>query len=327
MNSMNETSKNLQSYLPITNLTWQNVVDLAQNVWNEIQIGLTHNILLSERWKNRFVPILYAYPIPTGGVYAAQAVATQAAKCKTTIELVSEPKNADVYIDDVIDSGNTRLRTFRVYGEKPFYSLIDKTLPDNKYDWIVFPWESMKNETGPEDAVRRLLQFVGEDPTREGLKETPSRVVNSLGELCWGYNKEPQEVFKTFSSEGCDEMVLLRDIEFTSMCEHHILPFTGIAHIAYIPNGKVIGVSKLARLLEIFSRRLQIQEKLTVQITHSLMDNLKPKGAACVLEAMHCCMSCRGVKKGTARMITSSLEGVFRDDARARSEFLSMIKR
>ena len=156
--------------------------------------------------------------------------------------------------------------------------------------------------------VSSLLNLIGEDPDREGLKETPERFLKSFKFLCGGYKIDPLSVIKTFSSETYNEMILLKNIEMYSLCEHHLLPFFGQAHIAYIPNGKVIGVSKLARLLDIFSRRLQIQERIGEQVTTSLMDGLDAVGAACVIEANHLCMRMRGVEKQNSIMITSSLK-------------------
>jgi GTP cyclohydrolase I len=176
-------------------------------------------------------------------------------------------------------------------------------------------------------AVRTLLRYMREDPDREGLVETPDRVLRSYEELFSGYNQELASVFKTFQDGACDEMVVLTGIEFSSTCEHHLLPFAGVAHVGYIPNGKIVGISKLARLLEIYSRRLQVQERLTVQVTKALDDYLQPLGSACVLEAVHSCMACRGVRK-TSTMITSSLTGVFKERGDgARQEFLGLIKK
>lgn len=174
-------------------------------------------------------------------------------------------------------------------------------------------------------AVRHILQYIGEEPTREGLEETPDRVVKSFAEIYSGYNVNIGKLLKTFKDGACDEMVLLRDIEFYSVCEHHMQPFHGRAHIAYLPDGKVVGISKLARLLEAFSRRLQIQERLTSQITSALMEHLQPKGAACVLTAQHFCMVCRGVNKQNSSMVTSSLKGEF-EKPEVRAEFLSLIQ-
>ncbi len=173
--------------------------------------------------------------------------------------------------------------------------------------------------------IKCLLEYIGEDPDREGLRDTPERVVNSYTELFSGYNIDPASVLKTFEDGACDELVVLKGIEFSSCCEHHMLPFTGIAHIGYIPDGRIVGISKLARLLEVFSKRLQVQERLTVQVTKALDEYLKPLGSACVVEATHLCMVCRGVRK-SATMVTSSLTGVFRDEPSARAEFLSIVR-
>lgn len=177
-----------------------------------------------------------------------------------------------------------------------------------------------------EDAVRFILTAIGEDQNREGLIETPSRVTRSYKELFSGYEKDPASVFKHFNADGCDQMVLLKDIEIFSTCEHHMLPFFGKAHIAYIPNDRVIGVSKLARLADIFARRLQIQERIGEQVTSALMEHLQPKGAACVIEAQHFCMKARGVGKQHSVMITSSLKGCFLEEDSTRAEFFNLIK-
>lgn len=178
----------------------------------------------------------------------------------------------------------------------------------------------------PQILITRLLEYIGEDPNREGLKETPARVIKSYDKLFGGYKQKPESIMKTFTEGSCDEMVILKDITFHSTCEHHILPFSGIAHIAYIPNGKVIGISKLARLLEIFARRLQIQERIGEQVTNALMKHLKPLGAACILEARHSCMSARGVEQQTSTMVTSSLTGVFIEKPEVRAEFMRLIR-
>lgn len=177
-----------------------------------------------------------------------------------------------------------------------------------------------------EKLVRQQLVFIGENPDREGLLNTPSRVVRSWDELFSGYNKDPKALLTTFEAGGCDQIVICRDIEIFSMCEHHLLPFFGTAHIAYIPSQKVIGLSKLARLADIFARRLQIQERLGEQITTFLMENLEPKGAACIISATHMCMRMRGANKQHSTMVTSSMKGAFLTNAAAREELLSLIK-
>ena len=175
--------------------------------------------------------------------------------------------------------------------------------------------------------IRQLLLLIGDDPNREGLKDTPKRVVKSWLELYGGYKQSPGEILSTVFEDGaCEEMVILKDIIFSSMCEHHMLPFTGKAHIAYLPNKKVVGLSKLARLTNCFSRRLQIQEKMTTQIAEAIEFYLKPKGTAVIIEAHHQCMSCRGVTKHGATMITSAMRGIFRENNSARNELLLLIK-
>jgi GTP cyclohydrolase IA len=176
------------------------------------------------------------------------------------------------------------------------------------------------------ELIEELISLIGDDPNREGLKETPERVIKSFQELFSGYNANVQDLFKTFEDVKCNEMVILRGVEFISFCEHHILPFVGVAHIAYIPNGKVIGISKLARLLEVYTRRLQIQERICEQVTTAMDRELKPKGSACVLEAKHLCMCARGVNKQNSEMITSSLTGVFFTEFQVRTELLNLIR-
>lgn len=174
--------------------------------------------------------------------------------------------------------------------------------------------------------IARQLTCIGEDIEREGLLDTPKRIVNSWSELYSGYGKDPIDVMTTFEEKDYDQMVVLRNIELYSMCEHHMLPFYGKVHVAYIPDGKVIGISKLARLVDIYARRLQIQERIGHQVTNALMDFLKPKGAACIIEATHMCMRMRGVAKQNSVMITSSLQGAFFTSAGARIELMGFIK-
>src|SRR5437764_11362191 len=176
-----------------------------------------------------------------------------------------------------------------------------------------------------ERAVREILFAVGEDPDREGLLKTPNRVARAYAELMAGLSEDPRIHLKTVFSERYDEVVLLRDIEFHSLCEHHLLPFMGKAHVAYLPDGKVAGLSKLARLVEGFARRPQVQERLTTQIADALMEELNPVGSACVIEAVHTCMTIRGAKKHGSVMVTSALRGIFKDNAASRSEILSLM--
>jgi GTP cyclohydrolase I len=178
-----------------------------------------------------------------------------------------------------------------------------------------------------EKLIQSLLISVGEHPLREGLLDTPKRVVKSWKELYKGYNQKAEDILTVFSSDGYDQIVLLKDIEVYSMCEHHMLPFIGKAHVAYIPNEKIVGISKLARLVDIYARRLQIQERIGQQVTDDLMRLLKPKGAACIIEAQHLCMLMRGVNKQNSIMVTSSLRGVFLDQESTREELMQLIHR
>src|SRR5947209_3937689 len=176
-----------------------------------------------------------------------------------------------------------------------------------------------------ERAVREILFSIGEDPDREGLIRTPNRVARAYGELVAGLNEDPRIHLKTVFRERYDEVVLLRDIEFHSVCEHHLLPFTGVAHVAYLPGGKVVGLSKLARLVEGFARRPQVQERLTAQSADAIMEALNPSGSACGVEATHTCMTIRGAKKHGSTMVTSALRGVFKENPASRAEMLSVI--
>ena len=178
-----------------------------------------------------------------------------------------------------------------------------------------------------EDAVRKLLQYLEVDAKREGLEETPKRVIDSFDEIFAGYKQNPSEVLaSTFNAEGYDGIVLLRDIEFYSTCEHHLQPFRGRAHVAYIPTDKIVGISKLARIVELHARRLQNQERITKSVVDDIVDNLSPLGAGVILEAKHGCMQCRGVSKQNAIMTTSAMRGVFFDKAEARSELMQLIR-
>jgi GTP cyclohydrolase I len=176
-----------------------------------------------------------------------------------------------------------------------------------------------------ENAIRDILAAVGEDVDREGLRETPARVARMYSELLGGMREEPEIHFKSVFTEDYDEIVLLRDIPFFSMCEHHMLPFIGCAHVAYLPSGKVLGVSKMARIVDCFAKRLQVQERLTGEIADLMMEHLKPLGVAVVVEASHSCMTIRGIKKPGSTMVTSALRGLFRKDSRSRNEILSLL--
>ena len=178
-----------------------------------------------------------------------------------------------------------------------------------------------------ENAVRTLLRWAGEDPTREGLLDTPKRVVKAYADWFSGYQTDPAEYLRRTFEEVCgyDEMVVLRDIQFESFCEHHMAPIIGRAHIGYLPSDRVVGISKLARVVDGFARRFQVQEKLTAQIAHCIQDVLQPRGVGVVIDASHQCMTTRGVHKRGVSMVTSQMLGGFREDARTRAEFLQFI--
>ena len=255
------------------------------------------------------------YGVPKGGMIAAGFL--------RHAYVTYDPNIATVIIDDLMDSGATKARYEKQFPTIPFIDLIQKY--DN--EWLVFPWEQGEvDESGMEENLVRVLQYLGEDPNREGLQKTPHRIIKSWEELYCGYEQDPKSLLTTFDSDGYDQIVLLKDIELYSMCEHHMLPFFGKAHVAYIPNKRVIGISKLARLADMFARRLQIQERLGEQVTSTLMEILQPKGAACIIEAQHMCMRMRGCSKQNSMMVTSSLKGCFLDEASTRAELMQLIK-
>ncbi len=270
------------------------------------------------------------YGVPRGGQIFANEL-----HHKFHIPIVPNKKHIrkrTLIVDDVVDSGDT----LSEYPDNDFLALHVKTHAKTfpKYflhkvyaKWIKYWWE--ENET-VEGNITRLIQIIGDDPKREGLKNTPRRVIKSYRELFRGYDwtdEKIEECITTFTDEeDYDEIILLKDIEFYSTCEHHLLPFFGKAHIAYIPNKSIVGISKLARLLEVYSRRLQIQERIGTQIINTLDEMATPRGSACILEAQHLCMIARGVNKQNSIMVTSALSGVFRDKIEARQELMRLIK-
>lgn len=187
--------------------------------------------------------------------------------------------------------------------------------------------EAKPSRAEAEQAVRTLIRWAGDDPTREGLIDTPKRVANAYEEFFAGYDADPVEILKrTFEeTDGYDEIVVLKDIRLESHCEHHMVPIIGVAHVAYLPHRRVVGISKLARVIDAYAKRLQIQEKMTAQVANAINDVLEPKGVAVVIEAAHQCMTTRGVSKPGVTMVTSRMLGAFRDDPTTRREFLAMI--
>jgi GTP cyclohydrolase IA len=266
---------------------------------------------------------LRAFGVPRGGIPAAMAVGQF-----INLTVVDNARSADVIIDDIIDSGTTMNRYKELYPDIPFFALVNKLTPrtsQHGLGWVVFPWEGTE-EASIEDNVRRLLQFVGEDPKREGLQETPTRVVKALQFWCSGYKQNPADVLKVFEdgAQGYDEMVSVCQIPIHSLCEHHMAAIFGHATIAYIPNGRIVGLSKLSRLANVFARRLQVQERLTNQIANALNEHLKPKGVGVYIKAQHMCMESRGVCH-PGHTVTTALRGVVKEDARARAEFMRLV--
>jgi GTP cyclohydrolase I len=310
-------------------LTWDDV---------EMRLALMCHSIHDRFFNSGIEPLeLKLFAVPRGGNYIAIGVATLFNRgdsepafegCAIRITIVNTPEEADLVIDDLIDSGVTRKKYET--DDRPFFTLLDKgKFADDARPWVVFPWEITEEQQDfpAIDNVTRIIQAIGDDPKRTGLIDTPARVVRSWSELYAGYDTQLEDLITTFPVEAhqMDEMVVLKDIEFYSTCEHHMQPFFGRAHVAYIPGELIIGVSKLARILDMFARRLQIQERICTQVTEAINDVLAPVGAACVLEAKHFCMCGRGVGKQNSEMVTSSLTGAFRKKE-VRAEFFSLIK-
>lgn len=257
------------------------------------------------------------YGIPRGGTFAALALKS----VQPLLQLVDSPEEADVLVDDVEDSGATAERWMAAHG-KPVVALF---LRKPEQPFLIFPWETDVRTPG-EDIIVRLLQFIGEDPSREGLRETPSRVIRAWKEWGAGYKMDPAAILKTFEdgAGSYDQMVIVNNIPVVSKCEHHLADITGIAHIGYIPNGRVVGLSKLPRIVEVFARRLQVQERLTVQVADALHEHLKPLGVGVLVRAAHACMSSRGVRIHGSVTTTSALRGALLEKPEARQEFMNL---
>jgi GTP cyclohydrolase I len=257
------------------------------------------------------------YGVPRGGIPCAFEVQNILLGHGIDARVVYSWNEDTIIVDDIIDSGATRDRYKTAKGFFPLFEKEDK--------WLVFPWE-VGEESGPTDAVIRQLQYIGEDPRREGLLDTPKRVVKAWDEIFRGYKMSPSDALgTTFENiEKYDEMVVCKDIAFYSMCEHHLLPFYGRVHIAYVPTERYVGLSKLARIVDVFSRRAQVQERLTAQIADALVGALHPLGVGVVVEGKHLCMMMRGVQQQDSVMTTSALRGAMKQDAMMRAEMLKL---
>ncbi len=298
------------------------MLTLTHATIRELILALAQRIEASRR--SPFT-LLKVYPIPRGGIPVAYALIPHVYST-----VVDDPAAADIFVDDLIDSGRTRDRFTEAYPGKEFFALIDK-MPEKAAGWVVFPWEVTADgkDQSADDIVVRLLQHIGEDPNRGGLVDTPRRVLKAWQHWASGYGADIPSILKTFEdgAASCDEMVVVKDIPFYSHCEHHLAPFFGTVTVAYVPNGKIVGLSKLSRVVSAFARRLQVQERLTNQIADALQDHLAPLGVGIVVTARHLCMESRGIEQQGSITITSALRGVMRVSPSARAEFLALSKK
>lgn len=283
------------------------------------------------------------FGIPRGGLVPALLLADALGG-----RVVESLYQADIIMDDLVDSGRTMKKAYdtafkvqqqtvvtaalyRKYMTAISADTITSDTVLGKDTWLVFPWErpAEGEDVSQHDIVVRMLQSIGEDVERPGLLETPSRVVKSWDTFFGGYKAKPEDIIKLFEdgAKDVDEMVLLTDIPVMSHCEHHMVPFIGVAHVAYIPNGKIIGLSKIPKLVDVFARRLQVQERLTNQIADAMMEHMAPHGVGVVIKAQHFCMTTRGVKTPGVWTTTSAVRGYFKDKPETRAEFLGLLPR
>lgn len=297
------------------------VSDMLTLTWADVRKAAD---MLVERHNRESSAIRYVYGIPQGGAPVALMVAD-----RLGLTLVEEPQpGTTLVVDDLIDSGTTLDRYHRqgfkvdALYRKPWSPLLACDAIEVS-DWISFPWE--RDDGTPTDAVIRLLQHIGEDPIRDGLADTPKRVIKALRDLTHGYALNPADILATTFDVAFDQMIVVTNVPYVSLCEHHMLPFTGKATVGYIPrpDGRIVGLSKLARLVDCYAARLQVQERLTNQIADAIATHLDPLGVGVVIKGEHSCMNARGIKaEGT--MVTSCLLGQMRDDGTVRAEFLAL---
>lgn len=269
---------------------------------------------------------IYIYGVPRGGVAVAYMLENTQ---PDVFQVCDDPNRADIFVDDIVDSGTTQARWMRAHPSKMFAALIDKGHTKFQGRWVVFPWERLASgNESVEDNIVRLLQFVGEDPKRGGLLETPKRVAKAWTEWCSGYKKNPADILKGFEdgSENYDQLIVVKNIPFYSHCEHHMAPFFGTCSFGYLPGKRIVGLSKIPELIDVFSQRLQVQERLANQIVQAFHEHFQPKGVGIVMEARHMCMESRGKKKVGQSTITSALRGIMLTDGAFKAEFLSLIR-
>ncbi|CAK0779703.1 GTP cyclohydrolase IA [Gammaproteobacteria bacterium] len=285
-----------------TVLTWKTTLKLVKNLRDSLPEGC------------------FVYGIPRGGAIVAGLLHPHC-------HVVDNAQDANYLIDDILDSHQTRLKWQSMYHNIQFFGLIDKKNdPQWGNKWIEFPWETNEPTPSGEDIVTRMIEYLGENPNREGLKDTPKRVVKSWSEFYGGYHLFAEDILSAKFDQGTySEFVILKDIEFQSHCEHHLCEFSGRAHFGYLPDERVVGISKIARLVDMYARRLQIQERMSDQIVQSFQEIVQPKGCGVVIEATHSCMTCRGIKSPNVKMVTSALRGSFREPA-MKAEFFHLIR-
>jgi GTP cyclohydrolase I len=275
---------------------------------------------IANKWRGRVQTV---YGIPQGGVPLAVMVANE-----LQLPLIDKPTMgmATLVVDDLIDSGDTMRTYWKQYScDAAFRKPHSPTMlaPEARVvdDWIAFPWE--KNDGAPTDGIVRLLEYIGENPTRDGLLDTPKRVLKAFKEMTSGYDTDVAAILAVSFDVQYDELVVVRNVPFNSLCEHHMLPFTGTATVGYLPRERIVGLSKLARLVDAYANRLQVQERLTKQIADAMLEHIQPLGCGVVVRGHHSCMSCRGVQK-QGEMVTSALHGTLRDMPVQRQEFLAL---
>lgn len=297
--------------------------------WNDVQAEADR---LADRHRSGNYTDVYG--IPQGGSFVALMVAERLDLPLTTLANHSYSGHDDhiLVVDDLVDTGDTARRVLASHSAATltFDALYRKSWSPEHYaphatnlldKWVAFPWE--RDEGAPTDAVTRLLQYIGEDPTRNGLVDTPKRVVKALGELTTGYDTNIADLLAVTFEEHHDELIVVSGIPFHSLCEHHMLPFHGHATVGYVPRSGIVGLSKLARLVEAYARRLQVQERLTTQIADALTHHLNPLAVGVLIHGTHTCMTMRGIQR-QATMTTSKLTGLLRERPDLRHEFLTL---